>query len=112
MGFIRNSLDLKKLARTIDKKPAQPDRNILAFARKDCIGHQLDDLDDYTIENLFIPILLRNSIPIADLDIDRISTEDISALYEAFENTDHRVLKFCLTFQAFPAASVKRKIMI
>jgi hypothetical protein len=112
MGFIRNSLDLKKLARTLDRKPAQPDRNTLAFAQRDIIGHQLDDLDDYAIENVFIPILLRDALPVADLDIDRISDEDISALYEAFESTDHHMLKFCLTFQAFPAASAKRKIMI
>lgn len=45
------------------------------------------DLDPYIYEKLFLPILWTGEVQLKDIDITRITDDDISALYDA--------LRFC-----------------
>ena len=112
MGFISNVFDVKKLTQNLDRKRAIPNKNAQPISRENATKTQLYKLNDYLIENIFMPIITEDTLPIANLDFDKISEKDIAALYKAFANTNHTLLNLCMTFQAFPAAASKRQIMI
>lgn len=83
MGFISKQFDMKMLARKLHRKQPLPEYLAKTDAnRQETIG----DLDDYLFQQLFLPIVRYGSVPIASLDIVRISHEDINLLAEALDN--------------------------
>ena|GEM_PF-4370680 len=112
MGFITNILDVAKLARSLDRKAARPDREPHTAIGKNASEAQALHISDYIHENVFLPILSEGIIPIARLDFDNISEGDIDALQDVFENCDFDMLNFCAVLETFPPSAVTRKIII
>lgn len=104
MGFITNVLDLKKLAKNLDRKTA--------IAVTDNAEHdERFGLDEYISQKIFLPMLVDGVIPIAGLDIGRITDEDIEQVYDVFCHNDFKVLSFCVKMQEFPASPVERQLV-
>lgn len=112
MGFIPTSFNVKKLARNLDRKSALPDKNPEAAIRGACDNTVVSGLDDYIRENIFMPILSDSVIPIGRLDFDRITEDDVDAVYVALENTNLELLRFCATMESFPASPSGKQIII
>lgn len=109
MGFITSVFDVKRLAQNLDRKPALPDRNPHSAISGNAIESTITQLDDYVFDNIFIPILTDDEIPIGKLDFERFTEDDIYLLHDAFDKCNFDLLEFCAGMQSFSASAVERK---
>jgi hypothetical protein len=104
MSFFTSVLDVRRLARALDRKPNRETGGVKP--------NGLSALSEYIYEKVFIPMVMTDAIPVGEIDFDRIREDDIGALYDAFAHSNLDVLGFCLQIAGFGTAASERKIMI
>ena len=103
MGFIDKTFDLKKFARVIHKREAEPE------TRKDPDEPGPEDLNPFLLQ-LYFEILRGNSFTLANLDFDSIGDGDIDILETVLGFSPvNRLFSICEKFSMVkPAAATGR----
>ena len=105
MGFITNTFSVKKCVTGLRRKKGSV---MFSPGAKTSGRELLGKLDPYIYEKLFLPILMTGKIRIKDVDIARISDDDMELLSDALSRSNTPdFLKVGLAFCSLePAAQV------
>ena len=110
MGFITNSLDMRKLARNLDKK------HTLAISNShELTCNNFGGLSEYMIENVLLPIVSTGVIAVGTLDFSQITEDSLTALESVCENISDSFIKhinLSLVFASCPAFAIEQKTII
>lgn len=79
MSFAARSFNTKKLVRQLGKLPAL---SACSTGRREKGEADISLLSAYVYENLFVPIVLYEHIPVKGLDMGEVSHDDLNMLYE------------------------------
>jgi hypothetical protein len=115
MGFISKSFSVRAVARSLRRKKGFAER---AGNGHDANGgaqesHAAETLDKYICDNLYIPIIRDDRIPVKGFDITRLTEDEFNKLERALSQCGaHEYIKLGLIFKSLvPTADTERRFI-